>query len=209
MKRTLGMILPFAVAFGLSLGVSTGIVMMRAPKAVTAKAIKGAAHKDSTHVTAPAAPVVPASAPAPVAPAVGTSTTTPGAATPVTTAPVATAPVANGVASKDSVHPTVTKDTAKIASHSIPVTPVQKPGVAATQPRRATDSTAEKRLAKVFAAMQPRDAARVLAQMDDNDIQVILTSLSNKQQAAILGNFPVTRAATIARATLRNTGVSQ
>ena len=60
-----------------------------------------------------------------------------------------------------------------------------------------------KRIAKVFAAMQARDAARVLEQMDDNDVRVILASLPNKQQAAILGNFPSQRAAGLMRESLR------
>ena len=51
--------------------------------------------------------------------------------------------------------------------------------------------------------MQARDAARVLEQMDDNDVRVILASLPNKQQAAILGNFPSERAATLMRESLR------
>ena len=51
--------------------------------------------------------------------------------------------------------------------------------------------------------MQARDAARVLQQMDDNDVRVILTSLPNKQQAAILGNFPAQRAASLMRESLR------
>lgn len=55
----------------------------------------------------------------------------------------------------------------------------------------------------MFGAMQPKDAARVLEQMGDDDVRSILGSLSSKQQAAILGTFPTQRAATILQATLR------
>jgi flagellar motility protein MotE (MotC chaperone) len=68
-----------------------------------------------------------------------------------------------------------------------------------------SDST-QKRVAKVFASMQARDAAHILQQMDNADVKVILGSLSPKQQAAILGQFPSQRAADLARETLRNAG---
>jgi hypothetical protein len=68
---------------------------------------------------------------------------------------------------------------------------------------KAADSALTTRLAHIFAAMQPKDAAHVLEQMDNHDIQVILLELSNKQQASILSNLPVQRAAAIARETLR------
>ncbi|HEY8311347.1 MAG TPA: hypothetical protein VIG47_12360, partial [Gemmatimonadaceae bacterium] len=70
-------------------------------------------------------------------------------------------------------------------------------------PRPITDSLIGRRLAQVFAAMQPKDAARVLEQMDDSDVRAILGSLSSKQQAAILGSFPTQRAALIVQTTLR------
>ncbi len=53
--------------------------------------------------------------------------------------------------------------------------------------------------------MSARDAARVLTEMDNDDVQVILLSLPRKQQAAILSSLPANRAALITKATLRDT----
>jgi hypothetical protein len=75
-----------------------------------------------------------------------------------------------------------------------PVVPTVKP---------VSDSLIGRRLSQVFAAMQPKDAARVLEQMDDKDVRSILDLLSSKQQAAILGSFPTQRAALIVQSTLR------
>jgi hypothetical protein len=59
------------------------------------------------------------------------------------------------------------------------------------------------RIAKIFAAMSAKDAARVLQQMDDADIQTVLAGLNDKQAAAILAGFPVDRAAAISKAAIR------
>jgi len=83
--------------------------------------------------------------------------------------------------------------------------------VAAAPPKRSpvADTAAEHRIAKIFGAMQAKDAARVLAQMSDADVRVILAALAPRQQAAILGLFPVERAAEIAKASLRDAGAGQ
>jgi hypothetical protein len=59
------------------------------------------------------------------------------------------------------------------------------------------------RIAKIFAAMSAKDAARVLQQLDDADVQTVLGGLNDKQAAAILSGFPPERAAAISRAALR------
>ncbi len=59
-------------------------------------------------------------------------------------------------------------------------------------------------LAKLFASMQARDAARVLEQMDDFEVQVILGALANREAAAILSNLSPERAAVISRAIIRS-----
>jgi hypothetical protein len=61
----------------------------------------------------------------------------------------------------------------------------------------------ERRLAKIFSAMQPKDAARVLEQMSDGDVQAIIAMLGDRQAAAVLANFPPERAAVIGRLTMR------
>jgi Mg/Co/Ni transporter MgtE len=58
-------------------------------------------------------------------------------------------------------------------------------------------------LAKLFASMQARDAAKVLEQMDDFEVQVILGALGNREAAAILSNLSPERAAVISRAVIR------
>lgn len=61
----------------------------------------------------------------------------------------------------------------------------------------------EKRIARVIAAMQPRDAAKVLIQMTDHDISIIISNLSEKQEAAILAALPADRLATVSKMLLK------
>ncbi len=57
-------------------------------------------------------------------------------------------------------------------------------------------------LAKLFASMQARDAAKVLEKMEDYEVQVILGALGNREAAAILSSLPPERAAGISRAVI-------
>jgi MgtE-like protein len=95
-----------------------------------------------------------------------------------------------------------------------PRTPTVAPVSAAAVPAAgtakavATDTSrtgvpAPGRIAKIFAAMSAKDAARVLQQLDDADVQTVLGGLNDKQAAAILSGFPPERAAAISRAVLR------
>jgi hypothetical protein len=59
------------------------------------------------------------------------------------------------------------------------------------------------KIAKIFAAMPARDAARVMVQLDDSEVQSLLGALSGKQAAAILQALPPERAAAISKAALR------
>jgi hypothetical protein len=63
---------------------------------------------------------------------------------------------------------------------------------------------ANSRLGKIFTAMQPREAARVLEQMSDHDVTVILGMVTDRQAAAILSNLAPERAAGISRDVLRS-----
>jgi hypothetical protein len=60
------------------------------------------------------------------------------------------------------------------------------------------------KLAKIFGAMAPKDAAKVLEQLEDAEIQAIVGGLSDKQAAAIMQQLSPQRAAAISRAALRN-----
>ncbi len=185
MKRLL---IPFVAAFGLSLGIATGVVTMRSPKAALVAKI-GDAKRDSAQSEA----------------AKHDSSSSKLTASPVPLA--STQPAATH--SESAPAPTHTPATHGGAPAVVPQA-VQPPvATAAVQASASQDTTAGRKLAKVFGAMQARDAARVLEQMGDGDVRTLLASLSNKQQAAILGTFPTQRAATIMRATLRDIGGEQ
>jgi hypothetical protein len=64
----------------------------------------------------------------------------------------------------------------------------------------------EQRLAKIFGAMQSKDAARVLEQMTDSDVRTILGMMSDRQAAAILAAFPAPRAAAITKGAVHAPG---
>jgi hypothetical protein len=76
-------------------------------------------------------------------------------------------------------------------------------GASAT-PTIAPKAITPDKIAKIFAAMPARDAAKVLEQLEDSDVQQILGALSGKQAAAILQTFPPNRAAAISKAALRS-----
>ncbi len=198
MKR---IIIPFVAAFAISLGIATGVVMMRAPKVAPIAVGATAKPADSTVIAKDSAVAQTHDS---VAITDSTASATTGVA-PATQPPpsVATEP------------PQKREETSAIKSHEVPVTAgVKSPAKLATAPvaghpstpeppRPISDSLINRRLAQVFAAMQPKDAARVLEQMNDTDVRAILGSLSSKQQAAILGSFPTQRAALIVQTTLR------
>lgn len=64
----------------------------------------------------------------------------------------------------------------------------------------------EQRLAKIFGAMQAKDAGKVLEQMTDSDIRTVLGMMSDRQAAAILSTLSPQRAATITRGVVRGAG---
>jgi hypothetical protein len=63
---------------------------------------------------------------------------------------------------------------------------------------------AQKRISRVFAAMAPRDAAKVLEQMNDADVSIILGNLTEKQTGAIMALLPAPRVAALSRGALRS-----
>jgi hypothetical protein len=87
-----------------------------------------------------------------------------------------------------------------MSAAAVPAAGAPKP--AATDTSR-TGVPTPGRIAKIFAAMSAKDAARVLQQLDDADVQTVLGGLNDKQAAAILSGFPPERAAAISRAVLR------
>ncbi len=61
----------------------------------------------------------------------------------------------------------------------------------------------ERRLAKIFGNMAPRDAAKVLEQMSDADIRTILSMMGDRQAAAVLTALPAARAAAISKGAVK------
>lgn len=73
-------------------------------------------------------------------------------------------------------------------------------------PQAESDSahrTQVRRIGRIFASMAPREAAKVLQQLEDADVMVIVGSLNEKQAAAILQALPAERAAAISKGSLR------
>ena len=69
--------------------------------------------------------------------------------------------------------------------------------VRAARNEAMTTALPEQRLAKIFAAMSAKDAAKVMEQMPDADVRSILSLMSDRSAAAVLTQFAPARAATI------------
>lgn len=62
------------------------------------------------------------------------------------------------------------------------------------------------RLAKIFGAMKAPDAAKVLQNLEDEEVGAILSHLTDRKAAEILGNFEPARAAALSRIVLGSSG---
>lgn len=149
-----------------------------APADSAAPAEHGAAEKPSGHGAAPAGETAHAPAPAP-APAP--------AKTPKTYNRAVETVESNG--SPGTIPGTSTRPTPPPRPIVTSAAKTPPPGVS--------------KVAKIFAAMPAKDAAMVLEQLEDTEVQSVISTLSEKQAAAILRNFPPARAATISKAVLR------
>jgi hypothetical protein len=76
-------------------------------------------------------------------------------------------------------------------------------GAALTIRRDSAGVVIERRLARTFGAMSAKDAARVMEQMSDADINTLLGHLNERQAAGILANISPERAARLGERTLR------
>ena len=68
--------------------------------------------------------------------------------------------------------------------------------------KAVTDSivdASERRIAKVFTAMDPKQAAKVLEHMSDNDVQIILGYVGPRPAAAIMAELPPERVAILSK----------
>jgi hypothetical protein len=102
----------------------------------------------------------------------------------------------SSAAVKDTTHAAPVVDT---ASHK----PVAGPVLIEKPVSDSLHRAQVRRIGRIFAAMSPREASKVLQQLDDSDVTTIVASLTEKQAAAILQAFPPERAAAISRGSLR------
>jgi hypothetical protein len=192
------LILPFLVAFLVAIAGSSAAMLVRARDAHSAaltKAIAAKAKTDSVKATTPAvehadsakvdAPRVEAPAPTPIA--LPASSARGEASAPTLVTKIEDKP---GIAARA---PEAAKPSALPAA-------VAKPAVGDA----AAPGASERRLAKIFSSMAPKDAAKVLQNMDDGDVKIILGYLGSRQAAAILGAFPTARAAELSRQALKS-----
>lgn len=87
------------------------------------------------------------------------------------------------------------------SDEAVPAAMLPDAGAMASGADPQGDSGADQ-LARIFAAMQPRDAARVLSHLRDNEIRDVLTLMAPRQAAAVLSNMEPGRAAVLSRSVL-------
>jgi hypothetical protein len=88
--------------------------------------------------------------------------------------------------------------TAPAAEH--PVAADSTAGAPGAPARRPLE---QERVSRMFAAMKPQEAARVLEQLGDDEVRVLLSALSDRKAGAILSNLSPQRAAAISRPSLQ------
>lgn len=192
MKR---FIVPFVIAMIAGISVASAASFLRAKRVPVFAAATKPAVADTTHervIDSVAVSVAPKAVPRDTTAHHGDSATKRVAATTVSapTPPTTAAPHA----------PTLPTSLAAAQG------PKQTPTVAAPTAVLAADAgPAEKRVAKVIAAMPPRDAAKVLTQLADHDIAIIIGNLTEKQEAAILAQLPADRLASVSKLALHST----
>jgi len=217
--------IPFLVAFVVATGGASGVIVMRA-KAAQQTAL--AAHADSltkhlitdstkksTEEAAPhpadgAHPASDSSAtPVETTSASGEKTVTPENAAGLTKtlekSRTAAMPVAPG-----PMLPPVAGKTGSIALPKEAAPDVAKPKLPGPTTPATNDATVPatslllpgSRITKIFTAMQPKDAAKVLEQMDESDVVTILTAVGEKRAAQILALLPTPRAAAVSKSVL-------
>jgi hypothetical protein len=186
----------FVAAFLASTGLSTGAKYAMTPAPLPAKPIADSlkaaddsTKKDSSDTSGgqPPGGETPSELPHTAAPHVETGKTavapTPGAPS---TTPVSAAPVTGTPARTAALEQAVAR---AIASESAP--------------KDTATEAAERRVSKVFTAMDPKQAAKVLDHMTDGDIHVILGYVGPRQAAAILAELKPERVAALSKLAMK------
>jgi len=89
---------------------------------------------------------------------------------------------------------------------TVKAAPAKQPAPAAPQPADSAVQASEQRLAKVFTAMEPKQAAKVLQHMQDADVQIILGYVGPRQAASIMAELPPERVATLSKMAMQTKG---
>lgn len=181
------------LAFLVSLGGTTGALVMKARKARPAAA-DSVAHRDSTAARADSTAIHVAAQPRDTAGAVPLADPS----LPATHHDSA-AHGADVAAAGDSVRPSASTQAVLAA----------KPSAAAggESPEAARlEASSYKQLARIFANMKTTDAAKVLAYMSDEEVEGVLRQLGVRPAAGLLAALPKERAAALSRRLLDNNG---
>jgi hypothetical protein len=193
------MILVTVLAFIAGLGLTTGIVVMRAPAHVAkAVAMAGASH-DSTAVDSSASVAKADSAKAPLAVAAPAAPAAP-VANPTTVAPVQA--VAAAPAASSSAAPRVTSSAALTAAPAVH-TPEVTAALRAVHDSSSGGVLNYKAVAKLLMNMKPTDAGHVLGYLNDDQVEGILRALGARQAAVLVTQMPASRAAALSRRLLQ------
>src|SRR5262249_6126902 len=96
-----------------------------------------------------------------------------------------------------------TANASKSAASSKSTTAATKSATPASAATQSGDTASERRLSKVFTAMEPKQAAKVLEHMADGDVLVILGYVGPRQAASIMAELPPERAAKLSKLELQ------
>lgn len=179
-------------AFLVSLGGTTGALVMKARKAPPAAA-DSAAHHDSTGAHADSAAGHVAAEPH----------DTTGAA-PVAD-PAQTAIHHDSAAHRDTPAPGDTASSSG-ANQSVLASKPPAPAGGGSAEAARLEAASYKQLARIFANMKTTDAAKVLAFMSDDEVEGVLRQLGVRPAAGLLAALPKERAAALSRRLLDNNG---
>ena len=187
-------ILAFLAAFLVATGASTGVKVMTTKPAAAAKVDSTKEGVDSTSTES-------------TAKGEGEHADKPAAkdSTHATTeSPKTTPTAAIGKAPGFSASSTLVDNGPKPTVKPAPAKQQQPP--AAPQHADSATQASEQRLAKVFTAMEPKQAAKVLQHMQDADVQIILGYVGPRQAASIMAELPPERVATLSKMAMQTKG---
>jgi hypothetical protein len=181
------------VAFLISLGGTTGALVMKARK-TQPPAVDSVAHRDSAAAPADSAAVHVADQPNDTASA----------------APLAdpSHPAAHESAPAHGTDSAGTADSTDPAGATQSVLAARPPAPAVGESAEAEklEAASYKQLARIFANMKTTDAAKVLAYMSDEEVEGVLRQLGVRPAAGLLAALPKERAAALSRRLLAKDG---